>query len=186
MTTQYTLRVSNDSAFAGNICVYQTFDEQQTMTLMESPFSRKIIGFDTFGAPPLLGDAVDRSFAESGQTDPDNGIPKAELEHCLQYKGIRSCELIAGDIKQTLPDYVQKNPALKVSLLHIDTELYESAAIGLDLLWDKIVPGGLLVLDDYGTEAGGTRAVDEFFAGQDVRIRKLPISQTCPSYIRKR
>mgnify|MGYP007111633107 CR=1 FL=1 len=31
MPTQYTLRVNNDSALAGNICVYQTFDEQKTM-----------------------------------------------------------------------------------------------------------------------------------------------------------
>jgi len=156
------------------------------MALMESPFSRKIIGFDMFGEFPVSGDSLDQAFAKGWQAGLGNGIPKSDLEQCLQYKGARSYELVGGDINQTLPEYVQRNPALKVALLHIDTDLYEPARTGLNLLWDRVVPGGLLVLDDYGTEAGGTRAVDEFFSGQEVSVRKLSISHACPSYIIKR
>ena len=44
----------------------------------------------------------------------------------------------------------------------------------LEKLWSKLVPGGILVLDDYGVIEGETRAVDEFFQTADVSIEKLP------------
>ena len=46
--------------------------------------------------------------------------------------------------------------------------------------------GGLLVLDNYGTVAGETRAVDEFFekTQRQLLVEKLPISHV-PAYVRK-
>jgi hypothetical protein len=46
------------------------------------------------------------------------------------------------------------------------------------------VPGGLLVLDDYGTFPGESDAVDEYFSDADVRIEKFPLATT-PCFIRK-
>jgi len=48
-----------------------------------------------------------------------------------------------------------------------------------------VVRGGLIVLDDFGTVAGETKAIDEFLASKDILIKKLPISHI-PSYIRKK
>lgn len=44
--------------------------------------------------------------------------------------------------------------------------------------------GGVLVLDDYGTIPGETKAVDEYFKDQDVKILKFPFAMT-PCYIIK-
>jgi hypothetical protein len=155
------------------------------MQLMESPFSRKIIGFDAFGDFPKAAHPVDQAFATGWQEALGSGIPAPELEKCFQYKGFGSYTLIPGDINKTLPEYVDAHPEFKVAMLHIDTDVYEPAMTGLTTLWERIVPGGVLVLDDYGTEYGGTRAVDEFFSASNVRIRKLHISHTCPSYVIK-
>jgi hypothetical protein len=152
--------------------------------LMESPFSRKIIGFDAFGQFPDPAHPQDKAFASGWQAGLGSGISQPELEKCFQYKGFCSFELIPGDITLTLPQYVEKNPALKVALLHIDTDVYEPAMTGLTTLWDRMVPGGVLVLDDYGTEYGGTRAVDDFFAGK-VKIQKQSLSHTCPCFVIK-
>ena len=46
--------------------------------------------------------------------------------------------------------------------MHIDVDVYEPTKLILNLIWDRIVEGGILMLDDYGTVAGETKAVDEF------------------------
>ena len=85
---------------------------------------------------------------------------------------------------KALPVPSENNPALKIALLHIDVDVYEPSKIILELLWDKVVPGGILVLDDYGTVEGETKAVDEFFSKQKVTIHK-PSFYHIPSYIIK-
>ena len=85
----------------------------------------------------------------------------------------------------TVPDYVNNHPELKIALLHIDVDVYKPSVAILKHLFDRVVPGGLIVFDDYGTVAGETRAVDEFFLEQNIIIEKLSISHI-PSYIRKK
>jgi hypothetical protein len=112
-------------------------------------------------------------------------ITVSELEKIMNYKNIYNFELVKGDILKTLPEYVERNPQLKISLLHLDTDIYEPSKIILEILYDKVVRGGVIVLDDYGTFAGETKAVDDFFADKEVHIQKFPFSQSTPSYIIK-
>ncbi len=158
--------------------------------MLESPRSRKIIGFDAFGAFPEPDAAdpcaeADRAFAANWERAAGQGIPVAELRAALSHKGIGNVKLVAGDIRRTLPEWVTANPAARVALLHIDTDVREPAALGLELLYDRVVPGGIVVLDDYGTECGGTAAAEEFFSGRGVRLRKLPFSHESPAYVVK-
>ena len=113
------------------------------------------------------------------------GISKKELDFHLENKGFRNFELIEGDILKTIPEFLAANRSKKISLLHIDVDVYEPTKIILENLWDKVVKGGILVLDDYGTVEGETKAVDEFFAGQNITIHK-PRFNYIPSYIIKK
>lgn len=151
---------------------------------LESPVSRKIIGFDAFGKFPRQGDGGDITFANEFESAGGQGISKGELEKVLAHKQFTNYDLVEGDILQTLPKYVEEHPELKIALLHIDVDIYEPSKVALNLLYDRVVRGGLVVFDDYGTVAGETRAVDEFLRGKDVVIKKLPISHI-PSYLRK-
>lgn len=57
----------------------------------------------------------------------------------------------------------------------------------LETLYERVVPGGLIIVDDYNAVAGATQAVDEFLAKLgDARaaISKLGFSNV-PAYIRK-
>jgi Macrocin-O-methyltransferase (TylF) len=78
------------------------------------------------------------------------------------------------------------HPELKIALLHVDVDVYLPTKVILQELFDRVVKGGLVVFDDYGTVAGETRAIDEFLekTGSDVLIEKLPISHI-PAYIRR-
>lgn len=51
-----------------------------------------------------------------------------------------------------------------VALLHIDADWFDSVRLCLDTFYDKVQPGGLVVLDDYGRWPGCNRAADGFLA----------------------
>ena len=154
--------------------------------LMGNCFSKKIIGFDIFGKFPetQFKDDInprERFIAHAG----DESISSEQLIQVLKHKDLQqNVELIAGDIVKTIPEYLEKHPELKISLLNLDTDIYEPAVVILEHLFPRIVPGGILILDDYGVFPGETKAVDEYFAKQRVEINKFPFCMT-PCYIVK-
>lgn len=52
----------------------------------------------------------------------------------------------------------------KIALLRLDTDWYQSTKHELNQLFHRIVPGGFLIVDDYGHWNGCKQAVDEFFS----------------------
>ena len=151
-----------------------------------NPFSKKIIGFDTFSKFPettFQDDTKARNkFISSAGSD---SISKEQLLKILDNKGLnKHVDLIEGDITETVPSYVKANPELKISLLNLDTDIYEPAVTILEHLYPKITKGGILMLDDYGTHPGETKAVDEYFKNKTVEIKKFPFAMT-PCYIIK-
>jgi len=67
-----------------------------------------------------------------------------------------------GWFQDTLPVVADSLGA--IALLRLDGDLYASIKVCLDHLFDLVVPGGFVVIDDYGYYDGCTRAVDEFIA----------------------
>ncbi len=66
---------------------------------------------------------------------------------------------IEGKVEETLPAETPE----QISLLRLDTDWYESTRCELEHLFPKLVPGGVLIVDDYGHWEGCRRAVDEYF-----------------------
>ena len=150
------------------------------------PESKKIIGFDTFGDFPGTAHADDQPYRDNfvGQAG-SQSISTEQLHEVLQHKGTDRCvELVAGDIMETVPRYVKENPELKIALLNLDTDILEPAEVILEHLYPRLAKGGVLIVDNYGTFPGETRAVDDYFAGQDVAVRKFPFAMT-PCYLVK-
>jgi len=152
--------------------------------MLEHPFSRKVIGFDAFGAFPLTHDEKDDAFIEKFEKQGGKGLTKVALEQILERKRFQNYELVEGDINETVPAYLEHHPELRLALLHIDVDVYQPTRVILETLFDRVVKGGLIVLDDYGTVAGETRAVDEFIRGTGLEVRKPSISHI-PAFIRK-
>tara|TARA_Y100000590_G_C15491538_1_gene927943 strand:+ start:179 stop:838 length:660 start_codon:yes stop_codon:yes gene_type:complete len=147
---------------------------------------REIIAFDTFDTFPETdfdGDLDMRKnfINESGE----ESISKDQLQLVLEEKQCDvNVELIEGDICKTVPDYVRNHPELKIALLNLDVDIYEPSVSVLKNFYPHIVEGGVLILDDYGTFPGETKAVDDFFENQNVDIKKFSFSNT-PRYIIK-
>ncbi|WP_413771511.1 TylF/MycF/NovP-related O-methyltransferase [Marinobacter sp. C1S70] len=86
--------------------------------------------------------------------------------------------MISGDILQTAPAFLSENPHIRVALLHIDLDVYSPSRLALDLFYPRMVSGGLIVLDDYGTVEGETVAVEEFLSDKNLKLKKLPLTNT--------
>jgi O-methyltransferase len=63
---------------------------------------------------------------------------------------------------------VPSAPIEKIALLHIDADWYESVKLVLDTLYDKVEPGGFVVLDDYNYWEGCNRALEDFFTERNL------------------
>ncbi len=153
---------------------------------LENEYSRKIVGFDTFGTFPTneLQNADDIKFIKEFNEAGGDGLNKDELNEILSTKGFRNIDLVKGNVLITLPSYLKDNPETRIALLNLDMDVKEPTDIALDLLYDRVVPGGLILFDDYNTVAGETISVDEFMKSYHLKLEKLPFSNS-PSFIRK-
>lgn len=154
--------------------------------LFGNPFSKKIIAFDVFGKFPETKFTKDKEFRKNFISGAGNqSISKQQITRVLKHKGIfKFIELVKGDIVKTVPAYLRSHPELRISLLNIDTDIYEPAVTILKYLYPRVVKGGIVILDDYGVVPGETEAVENYFKSMNVKIRKFPFAMT-PSYIIK-
>ena len=71
-----------------------------------------------------------------------------------------------GYFQDVLPEV--ENQIGKVGLLRLDGDWYASTKVCLEFLFDKVVSGGVIIIDDYGAYDGCKTAVDEFLKGRNI------------------
>ena len=82
---------------------------------------------------------------------------------------------VKGMVEETL---IGDPPTGPIAILRLDTDFYESTKCELEVLYAQLVPGGVLIIDDYGTWKGARKAVDDFFDGMGVRPLLNKIDRT--------
>lgn len=77
--------------------------------------------------------------------------------------------LVTGFFDVTLPTY-----SSRIALLHLDCDLYESYKTCLHYLYHKVVPGGIILFDEYEDETfpGAKIAIDEFLADKPEKVQE--------------
>src|SRR5690606_22451141 len=87
-----------------------------------------------------------------------------------------NAELVVGWFDATLPGFLEAHPG-PVSFLHVDCDLYSSTKTISDLLGDRIVPGTIILFDDYFNYPAWRqhehKAFMEFVAANDVRFEYI-------------
>jgi hypothetical protein len=71
-----------------------------------------------------------------------------------------------------------------IGVLRLDGDWYESTKCCLDQLFDQVVPGGYIIIDDYGHWEGCRHAVDEFLAHRNLDVELVTVDYT-GRYFRK-
>lgn len=111
---------------------------------------KTIYGFDSFaGLPEDWTSRMPRGFFARNRPPPVR----------------KNCHLVVGWFNETLPTFkltrIQDQP---LALLHVDCDLYSSAKTVLTELTDNIVPGTVIIFDEYINYPGWQ--MDEFLAWQ--------------------
>lgn len=85
------------------------------------------------------------------------------------------CYLIRGDIKDTIHDFVSSNEykfnkgSLKISILYIDCNDYDTALLAMNLLKPYFSDGTIIAIDENKT-GGETRALQEFCTNNNLKF----------------
>lgn len=66
-------------------------------------------------------------------------------------------------------DTFQQPTSEKIAFLHIDADWYESVKIALETFYDKVVEGGVIVLDDFGHWEGCREAFYDYCEEKKIR-----------------
>jgi hypothetical protein len=78
-----------------------------------------------------------------------------------------------GLVEDTIPD---RAPA-DIALLRLDTDWYMSTRHELEHLYDRVSPGGAVIIDDYGSWDGARLATEEFTNSLDEPLLWLPLGR---------
>ncbi|MGM3941125.1 TylF/MycF family methyltransferase, partial [Salmonella sp. NW387] len=64
--------------------------------------------------------------------------------------------------------------------VHVDVDLYQPTRDSIQFFYPRMVPGGIMLFDDYGSgmqSPGAARAVDDFMAGNPEPVIDAPTAQ---------
>jgi hypothetical protein len=148
--------------------------------------SRRIFGFDTFSG--FVGvDEKDGGFSSDGDYSTSTGY-EDELSTLLSLHEsfspipqIQKFELVKGDVTETLPVWIEKNPHAIISMAIFDMDIYKPTRAALELILPRLTKGSLLVFDELNCPhfPGETEAVNEVLGLNNIRLQRTPLQPYC-------
>jgi len=122
---------------------------------------------DSFEGLPVPSHPLDERWDYSARNMPILAVSLEEVQGLFERYGLldERVRFLKGWFKDTLPGA----PIEELALLRLDGDLYESTMDALSALYDKVVPGGFILVDDYGDFEACRKAVDEFRAARGIR-----------------
>jgi hypothetical protein len=148
--------------------------------------SRRYYLFDSFeGLPPAKEiDGTEALAWQSDKSGPEHynncAASEEEAREAMAKSSATDYRIIKGWFNSTLP---RMDSSENIALLRMDADWYDSTKCILDHLGGLVVPGGIVIVDDYYMWEGCTIAVNEYAAAHKWRIRQSRYAGVC--YVRK-
>jgi hypothetical protein len=133
---------------------------------------------DSFqGFPETEGDAPDQvRFTRFLRAFDFLAVSLEEVQDNFARFGLeRGVRFVPGFFKDTLPELTDRRWAI----VRLDGDTYEATQVALECLYPGLLPGGYLVIDDYGAFEECRRAVDEFRQEQGITEPIEEVDWTC-------
>ena len=125
--------------------------------------SRKIIGFDTFSGFQSL-DKKDETGIYPDEARFEQFVQNQCLESLIksvEYHDsrrtlgeIQKVEIVDGDATKTIPKYIENNPHLLISLLHLDFDIYAPSVAALEYFYPRMSKGAVIAFDGLDNKDG--------------------------------
>jgi hypothetical protein len=150
--------------------------------------NKKVVGFDIFQKNS------DEILRKDVELDKDNmntvysrvikdDLTLESVEERLTNMNIhKKYSLVEGDVEETLPVFLEKNPGLRISLLYIDCDIERPTYYSLMYLWDRILPGGIILFDEYEYHSfSESNGVDKFLKENNIKYNLKSTNFMCPT-----
>lgn len=118
--------------------------------------SKKVFAFDSFSGMPATSKFDQHIAGQFADLDYE------EIQQAT--KEFSNLVLVPGYHEDVVPAF----PHIPISVLFLDSDLYESHRVSLKHFWNDLVEGGIAIFHDVGTMdcRGVAKAVEEFFGSQ--------------------
>jgi hypothetical protein len=164
--------------------------------------NKKVIGFDLFSQSNEYKEKLSENnqnlceYYNNSCVSMDTGISKDDISYFIDKMKLTNTrmgfnteiyQLIEGDVQSSIPIYLKENPGFRISYLYLDLDIDEPTYTALNLLYDRVVRGGIIVFDEYACEKWTESiAVDKFLKEHPhLTIKTLLWGRTPTAYIIK-
>ncbi|WP_031011728.1 class I SAM-dependent methyltransferase [Streptomyces sp. NRRL F-5727] len=144
---------------------------------------RRIVGFDTFTGFPDIAE-VDRvsTSAVAGRF----AVPDGEVDHLREVLAAHEASepfghtqrtfVVQGDVRETVPKYLEENPETVIALAFFDLDLYQPTKELLECIKPYLTKGSILAFDELAHPKwpGETTALREVLGLDHAPLRQLP------------
>lgn len=149
---------------------------------------RKYYLFDSFDGLPEAKE-IDGEAAINWQNNKEGSIYydncKAEIDYAdkaMKISGTEDYRLIKGWFSETLPKF---NMNEEIAILRLDGDWYDSTMQCLTFLYPRVCKGGLIIVDDYYSWEGCSRAIHDYLSSHKLPDKIFQLNQW-NSYIIKK
>jgi hypothetical protein len=150
-------------------------------------YRSKIISFDTFEGntgydkdkdimPPVFNDSK-KNYSEGGwkadvYKELQEAVKKFDEDRPLnKYPKI---ELIKGDVRKTIPQYLKDNPNLIIRILNLSVNFYEPTKVALKHFLPRMSKGSIIIMTNLNYAFGCTQALLEELNIRDYQLITYP------------
>jgi O-methyltransferase len=133
---------------------------------------RSVFLFDTFaGIPSSRLTEYEESAGFGGRL---GDVSMTEVRERLA-EWSEQVRFVVGDVFETIPE-TETGP---LAFVHLDMNASAPTKLALEFAWARLVPGGMLVFDDYGWAqyADQKKLIDDFFSDKKDGVIALPTGQ---------
>lgn len=143
--------------------------------------TRRVYGFDTFGGFPAI---LEKDQSKFGEIDAgalcsnsyDELIELIKIYDSNRFLGhILKVKLIKGDAVKTIPEFIENNNHLMVSLLFLDFDLYMPTKVAIENLFPRMPKGAIIAFDELDNPLwpGETLALLETIGINELKIKRI-------------
>lgn len=157
---------------------------------------RRVYGFDNFAGFESFHEKDGSNDQSAGKVDQgwNAGNFYDELKEHIEIFGSDSfvphskrIVLVEGDLKTSAAKFMAENPGMRISLLHLDVDIYEPTLAALEAFYPAVVKGGVVVFDEYGfvNWPGESAAFETYFGDKAPKLQKFPFISAPGAYFIK-
>ena len=150
----------------GHIAEIGCYRGGSTKIICEAKGDRHIYAYDTFEGLPEKCDYEPEKFHE--------GRYKSNYEEVKNYLSPYQNVHV---IKAVFPDKSDILKDMMFSFVHLDVDLHKYILQCLSFFYPRMTKGGVILIHDYHSSIGVTKAVQQFFEDKQEPVVELPVSQ---------